>query len=71
VLAPDKPCRPNLGAPLTQSITAKRTGRLLELGYQLLDGDGHAYDTRDRDRPPQFAIYKGEELVGSGAFEYG
>ena len=71
VLEPGRPCRPKFGAPLTPSVTAKRTGRLLELSYQLLDGDGHVYSSNDRSEPPRFAIYKGDALVGSGAFEYG
>jgi hypothetical protein len=74
-LAPGKPARFDVKMPLTHSVVAKRTGRLLNLNYQLLDGDGRKYRNDrlggDRDKPPQFAIYQGDEKIGAGSFEYG
>jgi len=75
-LVPGKPCRFDIRAPLTPSVAVKREGRLLKLDYQLLDGDGRKYRRNDpsgsdRSHPPQFAVYQGESLIGSGSFEYG
>jgi hypothetical protein len=76
VLAPDKPCRFNIGAPLNSSVTVKRAGRLLKLDYQLLDAEGRTYrrnnpTENDRAHPPQFVVYQGDRQIGSGTFEYG
>ena len=49
----------------------KRAGRLLTLDYQRLDANGQRAPNPDRDHPPQFAVYQGDRLVGSGTFEYG
>ena len=70
-LAPNKPCRPNLGAPLSPSVTVKRMGRLLKLDYQLRDDAGWTYQNNERTKPPTFAIYQGDREIGSGTFEYG
>jgi hypothetical protein len=71
-LAPGKPFRFDIRGPLTSSVTAQRSGRLLKLNYQLLDGDGRKYRGKgDRAHPPQFAVYQGDQQIGSGSFEYG
>jgi hypothetical protein len=67
----DQPCRPNIGAPLTPTVKVKRSGRLLTFDYQLLDADGRNYTDRSRSHPPKFAVYQGDQQIGSGTFEYG
>jgi hypothetical protein len=70
-LVPGKPRRLDVGTPLTPSVTVKRSGRVLKLDYQLLDADGRQYRDNQRSNPPQFTVYQGDHLVGSGSFEYG
>jgi hypothetical protein len=43
------------------------------LSYKLLGAGGESYTPRERarERPPQFAIYKGNTKIASGSFEYG
>jgi hypothetical protein len=57
--------------PPTPTVTAKRAGRLLVLNCDLRDANGRKYQPNDRANPPQFAVYQGDTLVGSGTFEYG
>jgi hypothetical protein len=59
------------GAPLKHVIEVKREGRLLSLKHELTDVAGCEYVASDRSNPPGFAVYRGEELIGSGRFEYG
>jgi hypothetical protein len=63
----------NAGGPLTNSVTATRRGRNLALDYRLLGAGGAEYQlaNQDRSRPPEFAIYKGDQKVASGTFAYG
>jgi hypothetical protein len=63
----------NAGGPLTNSVTATRRGRNLNLSYQLVGAGGAAYQlaTQDRSQPPEFAIYRGDKKVASGKFAYG
>jgi hypothetical protein len=61
---------PNPGVP-NPTLTVKRAGRLLTLDCQLLDANGQKSRNPDRNRPPTFAVYQGDQLVGSGTFEYG
>jgi hypothetical protein len=41
------------------------------LNCDLRDATGRQYQPNDRANPPQFAVYQGDTLVGSGTFEYG
>jgi hypothetical protein len=61
------------GGPLTNSVTATRNGRNLQLDYQLIGTGGASYQMANRDssRPPAFAIYKGDKQIASGNFEFG
>ena len=70
-LSPDKPCRLKCGAPLAPSVTVNREGRLLKMDYQLLDGNGREYHSSEYDNPPTFIVYRGDQQIGSGTFEYG
>ena len=56
-----------LPAPM---VTAQREGRLLVLRCELRNADGSQY-RENREYPPQFVVYQGDELIGSGSFEYG
>ena len=61
----------NMGAPLTQTITVNRKGKILQLGYGLHGIGGEEYTSSDRSNPPEFAVYKGETKVGGSKFEFG
>ena len=63
----------NVGGPLTNSVTASRHGQDLRLDYRLVGAGGQSYQlaNQDRSKPPEFAIYKGEKKIASGAFEFG
>jgi hypothetical protein len=67
----DKPGVLKAGAPLKQNVQVKRQGRLLVMSYELLGIGGEQYARQSRDNPPKFAIYKGQEEIGDGSFEYG
>ncbi len=60
-----------MGAPLTQTITVNRKGKILQLGYELRGIGGEEYTPNNRSNPPEFAVYKGDKKVGGGKFEYG
>ena len=60
-----------MGAPLTQTITVNRKGKILRLGYGLHGIGKEAYTSSDRSNPPKFAVYKGDTKVGGGKFEFG
>jgi len=60
-----------MGAPLTQTITVTRKGKILQLGYGLCGIGGEEYSVSDRSNPPKFAVYKGDKKVGGGKFEFG
>jgi hypothetical protein len=70
-LTPDKPYRLSFDKPLTPTVTAKRTGRLLVLDCVIGSENGWKYRPSDRNNPPQFAVYQGDQQIGSGTFEYG
>ena len=60
-----------MGAPLTQTITVNRKGKILQLGYGLHGIGGEEYTSANRSNPPEFAVYKGDTKVGGGKFEFG
>ena len=63
-----------MGAPLTQTITVNRKGKILQLGYGLhgIGGEEYTeYTSANRSKPPKFAVYKGDKKVGGGKFEFG
>jgi hypothetical protein len=73
LISEDKPATLKVGGPLTHRLAVHRLGNTLQLDYRLSGvGDG-SYTPRERarERPPQFAIYKGDTNIASGSFEYG
>ncbi len=60
-----------IGAPLTQTITVARKGKILQLGYGLHGIGKEKYTPNNRSNPPKFAVYKGDKKVGGGKFEFG
>ncbi|NIP54598.1 MAG: hypothetical protein GWN67_21170 [Phycisphaerae bacterium] len=60
-----------VGAPLKQSVKAKRRANLLVLDYELLGVGGRKYVQARRGAPPQFAIYRGDKKIASDKFEFG
>ncbi|MHC4395689.1 MAG: hypothetical protein ACYS1A_08540 [Planctomycetota bacterium] len=67
----EKPAVLKVGAPLKQRIKVRRQGDILVLSYELVGLGGESYSSRDRTKPPTFAVYKGDKKIGSGSFEYG
>ena len=61
------------GGPLTNSVTVTRRGNLLVFDYRLLGAGGDTYQlgTTDYSKPPQFAVYQGDQKIASGNFEFG
>lgn len=70
-VAEDKPAVFKVGAPLKQTIQVQRKGRILALSYELLGVGGEKYTSRNRSKPPTFAVYKGGKKIDSGKFEFG
>ncbi len=60
-----------MGAPLTQTLTINRKGKILQLGYELRGIGGEEYTPNNRSNAPKFAVYKGDTKVGGGKFEFG
>jgi hypothetical protein len=62
-----------LGGPLTNWVTLERQGRKLAMSYQLKGADGESYRLarQDREKPPEFTVYRGGQKVLSGKFEFG
>ncbi|HEY5915178.1 MAG TPA: hypothetical protein VJA21_31685, partial [Verrucomicrobiae bacterium] len=61
------------GGPLTNWVAVENQGRTLSIDYRLA-GDGGRYRPAgpvDRANPPQVAIYRNGNQVGSGKLEYG
>jgi len=67
----DKPAVLKVGAPLEQTVKAKRQGRILVLNYELVGAGGEKYTGGDRSKPPTFTVYKGDKEIASGKFEFG
>ena len=63
----------SLGGPLTNLVILNRSGRKLQMYYQLRGADGRAYRLAqvDRTKPPEFTVYRGGKKVLSGKFEFG
>ena len=70
-VAAGEPAILKVGAPLKQTLEAKRRGKVLTLDYKLLGVGGEGYACEDRSKRPRFAAYKGDQEIASGQFEYG
>jgi len=71
VIMEDTPELLKVGGPLRQEITADCRGFALVLRYALLGIGSERYTPVTRDRPPRFAVLKGQKAVASGQFDYG
>ena len=62
-----------LGGPLTNYVVLDRTGRKLQMNYQLRGADGRYYRLaeQDRTRPPEFTVFYGGKKALAGKFEFG
>ncbi len=61
-----------VGAPLKQTVSVRRRGRMLELSYGLHGVGGATYTAvTNANKRPAFAIYKGEREIATGEFEFG
>ena len=67
-----------VGGPLQPTVTAHRTGRSVNLSYQLLDQAGRQYTPHQEGASdtPRFKVYiskpgQPDEEIGRGTFEYG
>lgn len=73
-VSPDTPCKLVIGAPLSPQVTVRRHGRFLEMDCDLVDGGGRSYVASNSTGwrpPPTFTVYKDDQVLGSGSFEYG
>ena len=68
-----KPATLTAGGPLTNSVALSRRGKHLSLSYSLLGAGGEVYQLKQQDlnHPPEFAVYKGDEKIASGKFQFG
>ena len=62
-----------LGGPLTNWVTLERQGRKLAMNYQLKGADGESYRLarQDREKPPEFTVYRGGKKVLADKFQFG
>jgi hypothetical protein len=67
----DKPAVLKVGAPLKQTVKAKRQGRILVLDYELVGAGGEKYTSTNRTKPPTLTVYKGDKEIASDKFEFG
>ena len=58
------------GGPLKQTIKIERRGSVLVLNYDLIGVGGESYAIA-RNRQPSFQIFKGDQKIASGQFEFG
>jgi len=70
-VAEGEPAVFKVGAPLKQMVRARRRGSVLVLNYELLGAGGEKYTGGNRSKPPTFTVYKGDEEIASGKFEFG
>lgn len=69
----DAPYRLKVGAPFVGSVVATRKGNVLQMQYVLKGAAGEEYSivNPDRGNPPKFVIYKGDQKVADGSFQFG
>jgi hypothetical protein len=67
----DTPAALKVGGPLRQEVKVTRQGQMLILNHELLGVGGERYLDSSRQKPPQFAIYKGDKMITSSQFAYG
>jgi hypothetical protein len=70
-IAEDNAAVLKVGAPLKQTVRARRRGRILVLNHELLGVGGEIYAGSDRTKPPTFTVYKGDKEIASDKFELG
>ena len=70
-ITPDETATLKIGAPLKQIIKISRQGRNLAMNYELIGVGSEKYISRERNKPPTFTVYKGEQKIASDKFEYG
>jgi hypothetical protein len=72
-VAADKPALLACGGPLTNTVSADRSGRQLRLDYALVGAGGETYRL-SRDDPsaaPRFDAYLGDKKLATHKFEFG
>ena len=60
---------PGINAPAAIKLNVSRWGRCLSL--QLREGDGRRLSRKRGGPPPQFAVFRNGQEIGTGSFEYG
>ena len=70
-IAENAPAVLKIGAPLNQTLTVKRQGKVLVLDYKLLGIGGETYTNENRNKPPSLTVYRGDQEIASGQFAYG
>lgn len=72
-IAAGTPYHMKLGGPLQNTVAVEAHGSFLQLDYRLAGAGGESYSVNapDRNKPPRFAIHKGDRLVAAGNFQFG
>lgn len=72
-VAANRPVQLNVGGPVKHELTVRRWGNTLHLNYLLAGLGGENYTVRwlNPQEQVQFAVYKADTKIASGAFEYG
>jgi hypothetical protein len=67
------PAELTAGGPLTNGVTASRSGGDLVMNYHLTGVGGETYQLANDNRthPPEFAVHQGGKKTASGQFEFG
>jgi hypothetical protein len=72
-VSPDSVATLKVGAPLRHGVRIVRQGPVMVLHYELVGQGGERYsmNSTSDSRGPSFAVYKGDDKVASGDFEFG
>jgi hypothetical protein len=72
-VAANRPAQLNVGGPVKHELTVRRWRNTLHLNYLLagLGGENYTVGWLNPQEPVQFAVYKADTKIASGAFEYG
>lgn len=72
VITKDKPAILKIGTPFKQRIDVEKRGNYLILNYNILGVGGLKYNKiKNREKRPEFLVYKGDKLIASDKFQYG
>ena len=75
-VTPEEPAELIVGAPLYATVDARRHGGFIQMDHKIVDDAGRLYrrdsqSIQKRPPPPTYTVFKGDEKIDSGSFEYG